>query len=245
MGKESVMNDLVRLVVGFDARETIAYHVFCQSVLEKTSLPVSFLPLVEQSLAGYKETHHDGSNLFTYTRFLTPFLMGFEGWAIFADGDMVCRRDIAELWKLRDSSKAVQVVKHDYLTKSSTKYLGNKNENYPRKNWSSVVLWNCGHPENRCLTPNLVLSKDGSFLHRFQWLADSLIGELDREWNWLAIEYDENPSANLIHYTLGTPCFRGYRDSASSEHWHRALANTLNGIDGADLFFESVIKPTK
>jgi lipopolysaccharide biosynthesis glycosyltransferase len=239
------MNDLVRLVVGFDARETIAYHVFCQSVLEKTSLPVSFLPLVEQSLAVYKETHQDGSNRFTYTRFLTPFLMGFEGWAIFADGDMVCRRDIAELWKLRDSSKAVQVVKHDYLTKSSTKYLGNKNENYPRKNWSSVILWNCGHPENRCLTPEFVSSKDGPYLHRFKWLADSLIGELDKEWNWLAIEYDDNPNANLIHYTLGTPCFRDFRDCSSSEHWHRVLANTLNGLDGADQLFESVVKPIK
>jgi lipopolysaccharide biosynthesis glycosyltransferase len=239
------MNNLVRLVVGFDARETIAYHVFCQSVLEKTSLPVSFLPLVEQSLASYNENHHDGSNRFTYTRFLTPFLMNFEGWAIFADGDMVCRRDIAELWKLRDSSKAVQVVKHNYLTKSSTKYLGNKNENYPRKNWSSVILWNCGHPDNRCLTPNFVSSKNGSFLHRFQWLADSLIGELDKEWNWLAIEYEDNPSANLIHYTLGTPCFRDYWDCPSSEHWHQALANTLNVIDGADQLFKSVVKPKK
>ncbi len=231
MGKEPVMKNIVRLVVGFDARETIAYHVFCQSVLEMTSLPVSFLPLVEQSLAVYKETHNDGSNSFTYTRFLTPFLMDFEGWAIFADGDMVCRSDIAELWKLRDSSKAVQVVKHDYLTKSSTKYLGNKNENYPRKNWSSLILWNCGHPDNRCLTPDLVSSKKGSFLHRFQWLADSQIGELDKEWNWLAIEYDDNPNANLIHYTLGTPCFRDFRDCSSSEHWHSTLANTLNGID--------------
>ena len=239
------MNDLVKLVVGFDARETIAYHVFCQSVLEKTSLPVSFLPLVEQSLDGYRENHQDGSNRFTYTRFLTPFLMNFEGWAIFADGDMVCRRDIAELWKLRDSSKALQVVKHDYLTKSSTKYLGNKNENYPRKNWSSVILWNCGHPENRCLTPDFVSSKNGSFLHRFQWLADALIGELDKEWNWLAIEYDDNPSANLIHYTLGTPCFRDYWDCASSEHWHQALASTLNGVDDTDPFFESVVRPTK
>jgi len=238
------MNDLVKLVVGFDARETIAYHVFCQSVLEKTSLPVSFLPLVEQSLDGYRENHQDGSNRFTYTRFLTPFLMNFEGWAIFADGDMVCRRDIAELWKLRDSSKALQVVKHDYLTKSSTKYLGNKNDNYPRKNWSSVILWNCGHPENRCLTPDLVSSKNGAFLHRFQWLADTLIGELDKEWNWLAIEYDDNPSANLIHYTLGTPCFRDYWDCASSEHWHQVLANTLNGIDVTDPLFESVVRPT-
>ena len=239
------MVEKINIVVGFDQREAIAYHVFTQSILEKASLPVTFHPLAINTLSSYSEKHTDRSNDFVYSRFLTPYLNNYQGWAIFADGDMVCRRDIAELWKLRDSSKAVQVVKHDYLTKSSTKYLGNKNENYPRKNWSSVVLWNCGHPENRCLTPNFVLSKDGSFLHRFQWLADSLIGELDREWNWLAIEYDENPSANLIHYTLGTPCFRDFRDCSSSEHWHRVLANTLNGIDGVDQLFESVLKPTK
>jgi lipopolysaccharide biosynthesis glycosyltransferase len=236
------MNDLVRLVVGFDARETIAYHVFCQSVLENTSLPVSFLPLVENSLNAYKESHNDGSNRFTYTRFLTPFLMGFEGWAIFADGDMVCRHDIAELWKLRDSSKAVQVVKHDYMTKSAIKYLGNKNDNYPRKNWSSVILWNCGHPDNRCLTPALVSSKDGAFLHRFKWLSDSLIGELDKGWNWLAIEYEDNPNAKLIHYTLGTPCFRDFRDCSSSEHWHQVLAKTLNGFDDPEQIVEMLVK---
>jgi lipopolysaccharide biosynthesis glycosyltransferase len=233
------VNDLVRLVVGFDSRETIAYHVFSQSVLDKTSLPVSFLPLVEQSLAGYQETHCDGSNRFTYTRFLTPLLMDFKGWAVFADGDMVCRQDIARLWALRDPTKAVQVVKHDYLTKSSTKYLGNKNENYPRKNWSSLVLWNCGHPANACLTPEFVASKNGAFLHRFQWLEDAQIGELDKGWNWLAIEYDDNPDASLIHYTLGTPCFDDYRDCASSEHWHQALADMLKGIDDTKDYFES------
>jgi len=239
------MTDLVRLVVEFDVRETVAYHVFCQSVLEKTSLPVSFLPLVEKSIAGYHETHYDASNRFTYTRFLTPFLMNFEGWAIFADGDMVCNRDIATLWKCRDPSKAVQVVKHDYQTKSSIKYLGNRNENYLRKNWSSLVIWNCGHPENRCLTPEFISSKNGAYLHRFQWLYDYLIGDLDKGWNWLAIEYDENPKASLIHYTLGTPCFRDYRTSSSSAHWHKALSNALVGIDDAQTYFKNAGRSTE
>ena len=231
MDSEPYMIDLVRLVVGFDPREGIAYHVFCQSVLERTSIPVSFLPLVEQSLSGYTEQHKDGSNRFTYTRFLTPYLMGYKGWAIFADGDMVCKADIADLWRLKDPTKAVQVVKHDYLTKATTKYLGNKNENYPRKNWSSVVLWNCAHPENRCLTPEFLSTKNGAFLHRFQWLNDDLIGELPIKWNWLAIEYDDNPNANLVHYTLGTPCFAEYSNCGMSEYWLQAFDRTLNGIE--------------
>lgn len=235
MGSEPTMTDHVRLVVGFDPREAIAYHVFCQSVLERTSIPVSFLPLVDQSLPGYTENHQDGSNQFTYSRFLTPHLMGYQGWAIFADGDMVCRTDISALWKLKDPTKAVQVVKHNYRTKVTRKYLGKQNENYPRKNWSSLVLWNCAHPENRYLTPEFISSKDGAFLHRFHWLAEDLIGELPKHWNWLAIEYDDNPNARIIHYTLGTPCFEAYRDCASAEYWHQAYAHTLNGIEMTSL----------
>jgi hypothetical protein len=194
--------------VGFDQRESIAYHVFCQSIIEKSSRPVQFLPLAENTLNEYKEVHIDGSNKFIYSRFLTPYLMGFSGWAIFADGDMVCQADIAELWSLRDNSKAVQVVKHDYKTKAASKYLGNKNENYPRKNWSSMILWNCGHEKNRLLSPHFIQSQPGSYLHSFSWLDDELIGDISPEWNWLAIEYPENPAAKLIHYTLGTPCFK-------------------------------------
>lgn len=221
----------INLVVGFDQRESIAYHVFCQSVIDKASLPVQFLPLDPKSIAGYTERHQDGSNVFIYTRFLTPYLMDYTGWAIFADGDMVCLADIAELWKLRDPSKAVMVAKHDYKTKARTKYLGNKNEDYPRKNWSSVILWNCGHPDNRQLTPDLVASKSGAFLHRFQWLDDSKIGEIPKEWNWLAIEYEPKDDVKLIHYTLGTPCFRDYRDSEMSDKWLAALDRTVSGMD--------------
>ncbi len=225
------MMETVNIVIGFDQREAVAYHVFCQSILEKTSVPVRFLPLVKKSLAGYQERHQDGSNAFTYTRFLCPHLMDYQGWALFADGDMVCNDDIAKLWSLRDPGKAVQVVKHDYQTKAFQKYLGNKNENYPRKNWSSVILWNCAHPANRVLTPQFVADKDGAFLHRFKWLDDALIGDLPKEWNWLATEYEPNPQARLVHYTLGTPCFSEYKDADMAQDWHATLARASQGLE--------------
>jgi lipopolysaccharide biosynthesis glycosyltransferase len=224
------MSEKIFLIVGFDQKESVAYHVFCQSVLEKSTIPVTFLPLADNALDCYKEKHADGSNKFIYSRFLTPFLMDYVGWAIFADGDMICNDDIANLWKKRDETKAVMVVKHEYKTKQKQKYLGNKNEDYPRKNWSSLVLWNCAHPKNRILSPNFIENSNGAFLHRFSWLDDSEIGELDKEWNWLAIEYPDNPSAKLIHYTLGTPCLKEYSDSPMSEKWHESFLRAQDGV---------------
>ena len=227
------MNSLnkINLIVGFDQREAVAYHVFCQTIIDRATVPVQFLPLAENTLNEYKEVHTDGSNKFIYSRFLTPYLMDFTGWAIFADGDMVCQADISELWSLRDESKAVQVVKHDYKTKATKKYLGNKNEDYPKKNWSSLILWNCSHPKNTILTPEFIQSRPGSYLHRFSWLDDDLIGGLDAEWNWLAIEYPENPNAKLIHYTLGTPCFKDYANESMSDVWKKNYMRVNEGFD--------------
>jgi lipopolysaccharide biosynthesis glycosyltransferase len=225
------LDNTISIVVGFDQRESIAYHVFCQSVLERASSPLRFIPLSDNLVKKYKETHLDGSNQFIYSRFLTPYLSEYKGWAIFADGDMVCQADITDLWNLRDESKAVQVVKHDYKTKAQIKYLGNKNENYPRKNWSSLILWNCEHPANKLLTPDFIQSQPGSFLHRFSWLNDELIGDLPAEWNWLAIEYPENPEAKIIHYTLGTPCFKDYSKESMSNIWYQVYGRTIEGFD--------------
>jgi lipopolysaccharide biosynthesis glycosyltransferase len=222
---------MIRLMVGFDQREAVAFHTFVQSVIDVTSVPVSVTPLVLSALPGYSETHTDGSNTFIYSRFLTPYLAGFHGWAIFADGDMICCEDLKNLWDLRDEKYAVMVVKHDYKTKAHQKYLGNKNENYPKKNWSSVILWNCGHPKNKALTPDFVMSKNGEFLHRFSWLEDGEIGEMPLEWNWLATEYPDNYQAMLLHYTLGTPCFRDYRSSAMSDLWWATFNRVNSGID--------------
>ena len=225
------MADCIKIVVGFDQREAIAYHTFSQSVLEKSSLPVLFLPLSINTLKGYKETHNDKSNDFVYSRFLTPYLHNFDGWAIFADGDMVCQSDIKELWDLRDETKALQVVMHDYKTKFNQKYLGNTNENYPRKNWSSLILWNCSHPKHKVLTPDFISSQTGKYLHRFSWLDDEDIGKLPIDWNWLAIEYPNNPKAKIIHYTLGTPCFKDYRNTEMAVTWHEVQQKVNEGID--------------
>ena len=224
------MKNFIKICVGFDKRESVAYHTFCQSVIETSSLPVIFQPLALTMLNDYKESHKDQSNDFIYSRFLTPFLNDFDGWVIFADGDMICQGDIKELWNLRDESKAVMVVKHDYQTKALKKYLGNKNENYPRKNWSSVILWNCSHPKHQILTPDFIAKQTGAYLHRFSWLEDNEIGELPKEWNWLAIEYPENKNAKLIHYTLGTPCFKEYKNTDMSEIWYETYHRTIEGF---------------
>ena len=223
------MNDIIDIVVGFDDREAVAYHTFVQSVIEKSSLPTRFLPLNIISLNDYTETHIDGSNNFIYTRFLVPYLMNFNGWAIYADGDMVCLEDIKKLWELRDNKYAVQVVKHDYKTKIKNKYWGNKNEDYPRKNWSSLILWNCNHPSHKVLTPNFIKEQTGAFLHRFSWIKDKEIGELAKEWNWLAMEYEDKKDVNLIHYTIGTPCFKEYKNTSLSGYWKKYFLNSLTG----------------
>ena len=225
------MTEKINIVVGFDQRESVAYHTFTQSIIEKSSLPVAFIPLAINTLKGYEETHTDKSNDFIYSRFLTPYLNDFKGWAIFADGDMICQADIKELWDLRDESKALLVVKHDYQTKAHQKYLGNINENYPRKNWSSIILWNCAHTKHKILTPDFITNQTGKYLHRFSWLDDADIGELPPEWNWLAIEYPENRKAKLIHYTLGTPCFKDYENTEMSDIWRDMYLRTNNGFN--------------
>ncbi len=225
------MIEKINIVIGFDQRESVAFHTFVQSIIEKASIPVNITPLAINSLKDYKETHEDKSNDFIYSRFLTPYLNNFEGWAIFLDGDMICQTDIKELWDLRDEKKALLVVKHNYQSKAKKKYLGNINENYPRKNWSSVILWNCSHPKHKVLTPNFIAEQTGKYLHRFSWLNDDEIGDLPLAWNWLAIEYPVNMEAKLIHYTLGTPCFREYSSTDMAEAWQDAYKRINVGMD--------------
>jgi len=211
----------IPVFIGYDHREAIAYHVCVNSIIRHSSKPISITPLCLQNLGDYSETHTDGSNQFIYSRFLVPHLMQYQGWAIFMDGDMLLREDIHQLWQLRDDSKAVMVVKHDYRTRRQEKYLGSRNEDYPRKNWSSVILWNCGHPANLAVTPEFVQSATGAQVHRFTWLHDDLIGELPREWNWLPDEFGANPDACLLHYTLGTPSFHDFATTPQGDEWHR------------------------
>ena len=215
------MKNIIPVFIGYDPREAVAYHTCVNSIIRHASQPVSIVPMALNLFRDYTETHTDGSNEFIYSRFLVPWLMNFSGHAIFIDGDMILRADIAELWNMRSSVCDVQVVKHDYQTRQPVKYLGSPNENYPRKNWSSVILWNCNSWTNRRLTPEWIENATGAELHRFTWIPDDRIGELPKEWNWLPDEYGENKDAKLLHYTLGTPCFHEFADTPQGDLWHR------------------------
>lgn len=211
----------IPIFVGYDPREAVTYHTCVNSIIRHASQPVAIMPLALNLFKDYTETHTDGSNQFIYSRFLVPYLMSWTGHAIFIDGDMIVRSDIVELWDMRAVDRDVQVVKHNYKTKRSIKYLGAPNEDYPRKNWSSVILWNCNSFPNRILTPEFIQRATGSFLHRFSWIDDQRIGELPIEWNWLPDEFGPNPNAKLLHYTLGAPCFKEFADTPMANEWHR------------------------
>jgi len=211
----------IPIFVGYDPREAVAYHTCANSIIRHASCPVAIIPLALNLFKDYTETHTDGSNQFIYSRFLVPHLMDYTGHAIFIDGDMIVRSDIAELWQWRHKRYDVQVVKHNYETCMTEKYLGAKNENYPRKNWSSVIIWNCESAANKRLTPEFVQQSTGAELHRFTWIRDEQIGDLPAEWNWLPDEYGPNINADLLHYTLGAPCFHDFATTPMADDWHR------------------------
>jgi hypothetical protein len=215
------------LFCGYDPRESAGYHNFCQSVIESTKQPVQFIPLTGNQ--------GDGTNAFTYARFKVPELCGFSGFAIFADAaDMLALGDVGQLWELRDKKYALQCVKHDYKTRFKRKYLGTEleapNEDYPRKNWSSLVIWNCGHEAHKRHRHELN-SANGAFLHRFAWLDDEEIGSLPREWNWLADEHGVNKEAKLLHFTTGIPGFLAYRDTPHANEWLSSAERMMRGYE--------------
>lgn len=225
------MDQPIRIFIGYDPREAAAYHVCCQSILETTTKPVSFHPLALSMLKGF-DGQRDGSNAFNLSRFLVPQLCNYEGWALFIDGDMLVDVDIGQLWAYRHAmfDKAVGVVKHEYATRNPRKYVGtpmeSANVDYPRKNWSSVMLWNCAHPSNRMLDAAYIADSSPKALHRFTWLADSAVGELSPGWNYLVREFGPS-SAHLYHYTCGVPGIRHYADDHGSWNWHAALLKAL------------------
>lgn len=212
--------------IGYDPVETEAFHVCVQSIIEHASKPVSIIPVCTQHFRDFYHRERDPkqSNAFTYTRFLVPWLCDYDGMAVFIDGDMILRTDIYELFKV-DQRYAVNVVKHAYTPKNDTKYLGNRQYSYPRKNWSSVMVWNCAHPAVRCLDPYKVAHASPEYLHRFEYLQDQEIGELGREWNFLVGEYDreefeeKHGDVKLVHWTVGGPYFEEYADVDFADEW--------------------------
>jgi lipopolysaccharide biosynthesis glycosyltransferase len=224
----------LRVFVGYDPREDIAYQVCKHSILKRNK-NVEVKPLIQKELReqGYYDRSIDklASTEFTFTRFLVPELCNFNGWAVFMDCDMILQTDIAELFSQADDKYAVMCVKHDYTPKEGTKMDGKAQTVYPRKNWSSVVLFNCSHPSNQSLNVELINDPEttGKYLHRFSWLKDEEIGELKPEWNWLAGWYKEpnDGKPKLIHYTEGGPWFENYRDCEYHSEWKKELYDMM------------------
>tara|TARA_B100001057_G_scaffold290522_1_gene290564 strand:- start:2182 stop:2853 length:672 start_codon:yes stop_codon:yes gene_type:complete len=218
----------MKIFIGYDTREDIAYQVCKHSILSKQP-GADVRPLKQQELrdAGWYNRDIDklASTEFTFTRFLIPELANFKGWAVFMDCDMILTTDIKELFDQADDKYAVMCVQHDYKVKEEFKMDGQKQTIYPRKNWSSVMLFNCGHKSNRKLTQELVNNPEinGAYLHRFSWLKDKEIGELDHTWNYLVGVYDDIDKPKLIHYTEGGPWFENYRDCEFNQLWKQEL----------------------
>ena len=212
---------MLSVYIGYDPRESVAFHTLAHSIHRRSSVPVSIAPLMQSQLKGlYRRLRGPTeSTEFSLTRFLVPALAEFRGWSIFMDCDMLCRADIAGLAAEIDAQrdKAILVCKHDYVPKTERKFLNQVQSKYPRKNWSSLMVFN----NERCreLTPDYVNSASGLDLHRFAWIDESLIGELPLEWNWLVGEYEYNAKAKMVHYTLGGPYFPEYRNCDYAQEW--------------------------
>ena len=236
-----------RIFIGFDPREADAFAVARSSIrrhmppprdmeirgvvldrLKQSGLytrPIEMRrgvdrPIMWDSISGAAmSTQHANA------RFLVPIIQR-NGLALFMDGDVLVRASLDPMFDIAkaDSSKAVWVVKHRMPETGAVKMDGQEQARYARKNWSSVCLWNCDHPSTRALTAEMVNALPGRDLHRFCWMPDDAIGELDPEWNHLVGVHPKNPDAKIAHFTLGTPSMPGYHGCEFADEWRDELS---------------------
>lgn len=216
----------LNIYIGYDSKEVVAFHVLMESIITRTSHPVNIVPLRRQHFETIftRPRHTLESTEFSLTRFLVPYLSNYQGYSIFMDCDMLCRVDINDvmLYPLAHPDKAVFVCQHDYQNTTKTKFLGQAQTMYPRKNWSSFMLFN--NAKCTSLTPDFINTATGLQLHRFQWTTDEQIGALPLDWNWLVGEYLHNDHAKILHYTLGGPWFPETIDCDHADDWIREAA---------------------
>lgn len=219
------MSVSLRVFIGWDRREPEAYEVAKFSLERRASIPVVVAPIklddVRERGLYWRDEDPLASTEFTYSRFLTPFLAQYQGLALFADCDFLWLADVAGLIGHMRAPRAVYCVKHDYRPTESTKMDGAVQTTYPRKNWSSLMVFNCEHPAVCRLTPDLVNRETGAYLHRMQWLSDEDIGALPVEWNWLE-GWNEKPARgtpNAVHFTRGGPWFKNWQNVEYGDLW--------------------------
>jgi lipopolysaccharide biosynthesis glycosyltransferase len=219
------MTDL-RVFIGWDSREEIAYEVARDSLLTHSTIDLEITPiklpqLVENGIYT-REIDPLATTEFTYSRFFVPYLAGYDGWALFCDCDFLFFSDIKGLLQYCDESKALFCVKHNYTPRETVKMDGQIQTVYPRKNWSSFMLFNCRHPSTKKLLPEVVNRETGAYLHRMVWSDDAEIGQLPTSWNWLE-GWNKKPGSgypNAVHFTRGGPWFDEYRDVDYAAEWN-------------------------
>ncbi len=213
---------MIRIFIGYDSRVPILQHTASNSLLRHASEPVTIAPIMLSQLKQVftREPNPLASTEFSFSRFLVPYLCNYKGWAIFMDNDILCKDDVAKLWALRDERYAIMCVKHDYEVEQDTKFLGEKQTRYEKKNWSSLMLMNCA--KCKALTPEYVNTASGLELHQFKWLdSENLIGEVPREWNYLVGVYPPSGHPSIIHYTDGGPYYDEYAEVDFAEDWNK------------------------
>lgn len=220
---------MIRIFVGYTEGAGVLYDVLQHSIQRHSSQPVSIAPIMLRQLRGIHARPRDPkqSTDFSFSRFLVPHLCGFDGWAIYMDNDMLLRGDIALLWALRDPCFALMCVQHEHVAAETTKFLGQPQTAYAKKNWSSLMLFNCG--ECKALTPEYVERASGLDLHQFRWLGDDArIGDLPKAWNHLVGVDPPDAEAKNVHFTLGGPYYEGYESVEFAAEW-RAEREHLRG----------------
>jgi len=214
-----------KIYIGYDSREIDAYNACVNSLLSHSTSPLEIIPLKIDDLRNkgvyWRDLDVLSSTEFTFTRFLIPFLENYKGVALFCDCDFIFLEDVSNLFNLQDPTKAVQCCKHQYTPSAKTKMDGATQHLYPRKNWSSLVIYNCEHPANKKLTSEVVNSETGQYLHRFMWLSDEDIGDIPIQWNWLTDWYNEPEDGHpkALHFTQGGPWHIAYSNCKYNEVW--------------------------
>jgi lipopolysaccharide biosynthesis glycosyltransferase len=218
------MTKKLKIFVGYDSREDIAWQVCRYSLLRHTNSDIEIYPLKQKTLREiglYTRGTDSASTEFSLTRFLTPYLGAHDGYSIFVDCDFLFTTDVMNVLNDVDPEKAVYVVQHDYTPANAVKMDAQAQTSYPRKNWSSFILFNNAHPQVKALTPEVVNTQSPAYLHRFSWIDDdNLIGELPRSWNFLVGEYEKPAEVpNAIHYTNGGPWFSNWQNVDYGDLW--------------------------